>query len=267
MAALPVAQPGCPPLLREEWGVVPYVEALDRQRALHAARLAGEVSDTLVLVSHPAVVTLGRHAPEDDLALPREEYARRGIDVVRTDRGGRATYHGPGQVVMYPVVAIEQRRIGVKDWVCLLESALLDTLEALGIAAARKPATAGLWTTPAPGLPPGTGGAKIASLGLRVTRGISYHGVALNTGLDAAVFDAIRTCGVAGERVTSIAAVTGRVPDDAAVGRSLADHVERRLREAWSLAGPGRKPAACAAPPSLQVAGTKPIDPEETDIP
>lgn len=210
----------------ERWGDVAYDEALARQLDLHARRLAGHTPDTLVLVEHPPTFTLGRQAPEADIVLDRNELARRGIVVARSDRGGRATYHGPGQVVLYPIVAIAEIGLGVKDWVCLLESALIDTLADYGIEGRRREGTAGIWTASS-----GAPEAKIASLGLRVSRGVSYHGVALNTGLDASVFDCIVTCGVRGERVTTIEAETGKRPDDAEVGDRLAGHVIRRLRD------------------------------------
>lgn len=222
----------------EDWGVVAYDEALVRQLALHARRVAALAPDTLVLVTHPPTFTLGRHAPEDDIVLDRRELGRRSIAVARSDRGGRATYHGPGQVVLYPIVSIAALGLGVKDWVCLLESALVDTLADFGVEGRRQQGTAGIWTAPRDGL----AGAKIASLGLRVARGVSYHGVSLNTGLDASVFDCIVTCGVRGERVTTIAMETGRAPDDHHVGRTLADHVLVRMRGA-------RGPAACATTP------------------
>ena len=221
----------------EDWGCVGYEEALGRQLALHARRVAGEAPDTLVVVSHPATFTLGRQAPETDIMLDRAELARRGIVVARSDRGGRATYHGPGQVVLYPIVSVTDLGLGVKDWVCLLESALIDTLADYGVSGHRRPATAGIWTNgdgvEGKGAEIGSqSGSKIASLGLRVARGVSYHGIALNTGLDASVFDCIVTCGVRGERVTTIAAITGVRPDDGEVAMRLARHVARRIREA-----------------------------------
>jgi len=219
----------------EHWGVVAYDEAFRRQLELHARRVAGEVPDTLVVVFHPPTFTLGRHAPAGDIVAGEAELAARGIAIARTDRGGRATYHGPGQVVLYPIVSIEELGIGVKDWVCLLESALIDTLAEYGIGGHRRAATAGIWTGE------GDAAGKIASLGLRIARGVSYHGVALNTGLDASFFDGIVTCGVRGERVTTIAEVTGRRPDDDDVARRLAGHVERRIRESRS-----RRSGACA---------------------
>ena len=209
----------------EHWGVVAYEEAFRRQLELHARRVAGEVPDTLVVVFHPPTFTLGRHAPAGDIVLDEAELASRGVSIARTDRGGRATYHGPGQVVLYPIVSIEELGIGVKDWVCLLESALIDTLADYSVRGHRRPATAGIWTEE------DKGGGKIASLGLRISRGVSYHGVAINTGLDTSFFDGIVTCGIRGERVTTIAEVTGKAPDDDDVARRLADHVGRRIGE------------------------------------
>ena len=218
------------PIAVERWGEVRYEDALARQLDLHARRVCGAAPDTLVLVTHPPTFTLGRRAPEDDVVLDRVELARRGVAVVRSDRGGRATYHGPGQVVLYPIIGIADRGLGVKDWVCLLESALIDTLADYGVRGQRHPATAGIWTVAEPtDASAARGEAKIASLGLRVSRGVSYHGVALNTGLDASIFDCIVTCGVRGERVTTLAAQMGTTPDDAEVGDTLVAHVLKRL--------------------------------------
>lgn len=218
----------------ERWGLVPYEAALRRQAELHARRVAGLVPDTLVIVEHPPTFTLGRHAPEGDVLLDAGELQRRGIDLVRSDRGGRATYHGPGQVVLYPIVSIDDLGLGVKGWVCLLESALLETLADYGVIAERRPSTAGLWTR----------GGKIASVGLRVARGVSTHGVSLNTGLEPSVFDCIVTCGVRGERVTTIAAETGRRPDEAEVAATLASHILDRLASHGRPAATG---SACEA--------------------
>lgn len=230
----------------ECWGLISYEEAQARQLALHAERVAGLVPDTLVLVSHPPTFSLGRHAPEDDIVLDHAELDRRGIVVARSDRGGRATYHGPGQVVLYPVVRTADLGLGVKDWVCLLESALIDTLADYGVHGLRHPGTAGIWT--ADDTPQGQGGAKIASLGLRVARGVSYHGVSLNTGLDASVFDCIVTCGVRGERVTTIEAATGLAPSDDEVGQALARHVLERIADCRR--GPNGGAVACNVPTS-----------------
>lgn len=212
---------GGAPIVVERWGRVPYAQALARQLELHGARVRDEAPDTLVVVEHPPTITLGRHCDEGDVLTGRDELARRGVEVVTTDRGGRATYHGPGQIVVYPIVSIEARGLGVKAWVCLLESAILDTLCDYGIEGQRRPATAGIWT------PQG----KIASIGLRIVRGVSYHGVALNTGLDASAFADIVTCGVRAESVTSIAAHTRCAVSEQEIADRLAAHIIRRIEE------------------------------------
>lgn len=220
-AAAGAGHGAAPGVVVERWGRVPYEQAWQRQLALHAARVRGEVPDTLVVVEHPATITLGRHADDRDVVTDAQELARRGVQVVRTDRGGRATYHGPGQVVVYPIVSIDALGVGVKSWVCLLEAAILDTLADYGIEGRRRPATAGIWT------PAG----KIASIGLRIVRGVSYHGLALNTDLDTSVFADIVTCGVRAERVTTIAAETRSAASLPEVAERLTAHIIKRMQE------------------------------------
>jgi len=212
---------GAQPVVVERWGRVPYAEALARQLELHTARVMNQVPDTLVVVEHPPTITLGRHCDEGDVLTDRSELAGRGVEVVRTDRGGRATYHGPGQIVLYPIVSIDARGIGVKTWVCLLESAILDTLADYSIEGLRRPGTAGIWTWRG----------KIASIGLRIVRGVSYHGLALNTGLDASAFADIVTCGVRAESVTSIGAHTTSAPGSQEISERLTAHIIRRMQE------------------------------------
>jgi lipoyl(octanoyl) transferase len=209
-------------LAEEGWGKLAYGESLARQHRYVDLRRRGSIVDTIVSVEHPPTITLGRHAPTDDILFDRGELAARGIELVRTDRGGRATYHGPGQAVVYPIVAITERALGVKRWVALLEDALLETLAATGVSARCVAGRPGLWA----------GEAKIASVGLRVARGVSYHGVSLNVGLDVSGFDCIVTCGVVGQRVTSIAAESGATPPveqvSARLSRAIADRLEAR---------------------------------------
>jgi lipoate-protein ligase B len=183
-----------------DWGTVEYEESLERQRGLWARRVSGAIEDIIVFVEHAPVITLGRHAPEDDILLDREALGHEGISLVRSDRGGRATYHGPGQAVIYPIVAIAERGIGVKQWVAMLEAALLETLRAFHVRGRRHEGRPGIWV----------GDAKIGSIGLRVSRGVSYHGVSINVeSRSTSGFRHIVTCGVAGQRVTSIAKLRG----------------------------------------------------------
>jgi len=203
------------------WGRLSYEEALERQIRTAAERRAGRCGDLVVAVEHPPTVTLGRHAPAGDILLDQRLLADRGIALVRSDRGGRATYHGPGQAVVYPIVAIGELGLGVRAWVELLERALLATLKEHGIAGRLIAGQPGVWTERG----------KIASIGLRIAEGISYHGVSLNVGLDVSGFDCIVACGVPGQKVTSIAAESATVPSleelSERLCRTIADEIER----------------------------------------
>jgi lipoate-protein ligase B len=204
----------------ERWGRVDYAEALARQLDVVAAVESGAAPDTIVEVEHPATVTLGRHAAEDDLLLPPPERAARGIVLVRSDRGGKATFHGPGQVVVYPIVHLGRLGLGIKSWVCQLESALRDVIAVYGLEGASVAGRPGVWVR----------GAKIASIGLRVVRSVSYHGVSLNVGLDVSGFDCIVPCGSAGEKITSIAAERSPAPATEEVAARLTAAIAARLR-------------------------------------
>jgi len=161
-------------------GRVEYAEALRAMKSFTSKR-SEATPDELWLVEHPPVYTLGQGA--DDVEVGN------GIPVVRSDRGGEITYHGPGQVVLYALVDLARRGIKVKQFVMLLEQAVIDLI---GEAAARRPGAPGVYV----------GGAKIAALGIRVTRGRSYHGLALNVDMDLAPFAAIDPCGFPGLKVT-----------------------------------------------------------------
>jgi lipoate-protein ligase B len=202
------------------WGRIAYGEALARQLDLAARVGAGSSPDTLVLVEHPPTITLGRHAPDSDVLADADARTRLGIDVVRSDRGGRATFHGPGQVVIYPIVHVTRLGLGVRVWVALLEAALREVIASYGSKGTCREGAPGIWV----------GGAKIASLGLRVVGGVSYHGVSLNVELDVSGFDCIVPCGQAGERMTSLAAECGYAPPVEDAAERLLAAVSARLR-------------------------------------
>ncbi|MDA8237672.1 MAG: lipoyl(octanoyl) transferase LipB, partial [Chloroflexi bacterium] len=192
--------PAPPRVLRARWlGRIAYREAWALQQALAAARAAGDLDeDQLLLLEHDAVLTLGRHASEAHvLALP-ELLAARGIEVVRVERGGEVTYHGPGQLVAYPIVALAAT--GVRRFVGSLEGALADTCAAAGVAAGARPGHPGCWVDAGGPLP-----RKVGALGIRVARGVSFHGIALNVSTSLADFDLIDPCGMPGLRSTSLA--------------------------------------------------------------
>jgi lipoate-protein ligase B len=166
------------------------------------------------------VLTLGRHADDAHVLATPAELARRGIEVLRVERGGEVTYHGPGQLVAYPILALAARGLLLRPLVRALEGAMADTCAALGVAAGRRDGHPGCWVN-LEGLQP----RKIGALGVRVERGVTYHGIALNIDPDLRDFDLIDPCGMPGVRSTSIAAETGRPsepPSTAAVARAAA---------------------------------------------
>jgi lipoyl(octanoyl) transferase len=222
--------------LMVEWlGHMAYREAWDRQRAAHAARDAGAAPDTLLLVEHAPVLTLGRHAQEAHVIAAPGELERRGIEVIRVERGGEVTYHGPGQLVAYPIVRLRELPVLLRPFVRALELAMADVAAQYGVAATSRPGYPGVWVEadgPAP--------RKLGALGLRVERGITFHGIALNISTRLEDFRLIDPCGMADLEVTSIARELGwhgsrAEPSTDAVreaGDRFAASFTRRLTEA-----------------------------------
>lgn len=199
----PTAIPGA--TLAVHWlGRIGYRDAWDLQKRLAAARAADRIGDQLLLLEHPAVLTLGRAADESHVLAPAGLLAARGIEVLRVERGGEVTYHGPGQLVAYPIVRLADRGILLRPFVRALEGALSDTCAAFGVTAGRREGHPGCWVDPGDPLP-----RKIGALGLRVERGVTYHGIALNVSVDLADFDLIDPCGMPGLTSASIASELG----------------------------------------------------------
>jgi lipoyl(octanoyl) transferase len=177
-------------------GRVPYREASDLQEALRERVIAGELPDLMLLLEHDPVYTLGRRSGAGDLPLGEDWLRERGIDVVRTERGGKLTYHGPGQLVGYPIVHVGD----VMGYVRGMERALVTALGEAGIEARGRSADGreftGAWT----------GDRKIASIGVHLSRGVSTHGFAVNVDNDLAPFEWVVACGLPGVRMTSMAA-------------------------------------------------------------
>jgi lipoyl(octanoyl) transferase len=187
---------------------------LDRQLALFDARIRDRIPDTLILVEHPAVVTLGRAKTTANLRVTPEELRSRGVDFFEVSRGGDATYHGPGQLVGYPIFDLRQHGRDVLRFCRKVEAALIATLEGNGLAARSVPGKAGVWI----------GGRKIASLGISVRRWVTFHGFALNVTVDLTGFQVIRPCGEEPEIMTSMAALLGQsVAMDAVRSRVAAE--------------------------------------------
>jgi lipoyl(octanoyl) transferase len=180
-------------------GRVPYDRALALQRWLRQEVVEGRSSGALLLLEHPPTLTQGRSARQENLRASPQQLERLGIPLFRVERGGDVTYHGPGQLVGYPVLPV---RGGVRRFVEALGEAARVLLEGLGIEAAWDPERPGLWTAKG----------KIAAVGLHVHRGVAIHGVALNVAPDLGHFDLIVPCGICGARVTSVRAILGEAP-------------------------------------------------------
>jgi lipoyl(octanoyl) transferase len=175
-------------------GLVPYREAWDLQRALAAAISQGAMPETVILLEHPPVVTLGRRTTDDELHIP--EAAE--VEIVESNRGGKSTYHAPGQLVAYPILDLKRHGKDVKRYVRDLEQALIDTLAAFELEAARIDGLTGVWLHSPP--------RKIASIGVHISRWITTHGYALNVDLDPAPFtDWITACGLEDAAFTTMA--------------------------------------------------------------
>lgn len=195
-------------------GRVDYPAAWSWQRELFLARLDGERGDSLMLLEHPPTYTLGRRASEEDLVYDAIEREMRGIAMHRVDRGGRATYHGPGQLVGYPIMALGER-YDVIDYLRKLEEVVIRTLNAFDVGAHRDPEHTGVWV----------GKNKIGAIGVKITRGITMHGFALNVTTDLKMFEGIVPCGIQDRWVTSIQHESGRAQPLPRVGEVAAEHL------------------------------------------
>lgn len=207
------------PIVATWLGRVAYRDGWALQRRLVDERAEGRVVDQLLLLEHEPVLTLGRQADDSHVLARPSELRRRGIEVVRVERGGEVTYHGPGQLVAYPILRLGDRGILVRPLVAALEAAMIGTCAELGVAAYRRDGHPGCWVAADRNRPP----RKIGALGLRIERGVSYHGIALNVDTDLRDFDLIDPCGEPGLVSTSIAEELGRSaepPTTAAVERA-----------------------------------------------
>jgi lipoate-protein ligase B len=202
-------------------GPVPYREAWERQRELVALRQQGTIPDTVLLLEHPPTVTYGKTANPAHRLLSDEGYARRGIELIPTDRGGDVTYHGPGQLVGYPIIHLGEGSRDLHRYVRTLEEVLIAAVTDLGVTGAgRAPWHAGVWV----------GDGYLAALGVKVTRWVTHHGFALNVTDDVlAGFATIVPCGVPGKAIATLTGLLGRVIPVEAAARTVAAHLCARL--------------------------------------
>lgn len=192
---------------------VPYPEALALQHRLLAQRVALTGDDTLVVLEHPPTITLGRHADPAGVLAPAAELRAAGVEVVRVERGGQATYHGPGQWVGYPILRLAPRGLGVRRYVAALEEVLLRTCFRFGVAAERQAGRPGVFTA----------AGKIGAVGVAVRRGVSFHGFALNVCPDLSHFRWIIPCGLADVPPTSLEQLLGTAPEMERVAAALVE--------------------------------------------
>ena len=211
------------PHIRACWlGSVPYREAWDLQAELVRELRSGAGRDTLLLLEHPHVFTLGKAASEDDLLWDEAERVRRRVEVVWSDRGGEATYHGPGQLVAYPVVDLAHLGLTIPRYLELLERSLMSYLASLGVESEPgEPGLTGVWRD----------GEKLAAIGIKLNRSVVSHGFALNLTTDLEYFDGIIPCGHAELRPSSVAAVKGLRIDT----RTAAEGYARHFGEAFGV--------------------------------
>ncbi len=229
------------PLLREDprptaWvvraGLVPYEQARTIQNRLEAARIKGEVPDVLVLLEHPPVYTRGRRSTPQELPMGEEAYRGRGIEVCDTNRGGRVTYHGPGQLVAYPIVSLpglapadggDAARADVAGYLRGIEQLIIQALGEWGVPAGPLDGLTGVWTPER---------RKIASIGVHVNRGVTTHGFAVNVSNDLAPFEWIVPCGIESCQVTSVARELGGDQDPSAFATTITERFAEQFGRA-----------------------------------
>ena len=201
-------------------GTIDYATGLKLQQKLVELRKAGQIGDVLLLLEHTPVITLGRNAKQKNIVASPEQIAARGVEVFETDRGGDVTFHGPGQLVGYPIFDLRgmpahdgrRKTLGVIEYVRRIEEVLIRTCGDFGIPAGRVAGLTGVWTSPEPGdTEPAAEQAKIAAIGVHISRAVTSHGFALNVNTDLSFFDLVIPCGIESKPVTSMAKELGRL--------------------------------------------------------
>jgi lipoyl(octanoyl) transferase len=195
-------------------GLVPYEDARRLQKEIERARQDGAVPDVLLLLEHPPVYTKGRRTTADELPMGEDWYRMQGIEVMETDRGGRVTYHGPGQLVGYPIMALRPYRDDVHDYIRRMEDVIIGALGDWGVEAEVVEGLTGVWTPER---------RKVASIGVHVSRGVTTHGFAINVNNDLQPFEWIVPCGIESCRMTSLTRELGAEQDLDAFATTVRD--------------------------------------------
>jgi len=200
-------------------GLVGYAEAWDLQKRLVAARKAEALENVLLLCEHPHVITLGRNAKRENLLVSEHVLRQKGVELHATDRGGDITYHGPGQIVGYPILNLSAIRRDVVWYVRMLEEAMIRATAELGVPAGREAGKTGVWVTS------GKDAEKLAAIGVHISRWVTSHGFAYNVSTDLRYFDLIVPCGIADRRATSLEKLLGRGVNQKEVAARIAGHL------------------------------------------
>jgi len=200
-------------------GLIDYHDCLGIQKGLVARRKLGEVADSLIIAEHYPVFTIGRRGSAANIIATEDEIASSGASVVQADRGGDVTFHGPGQIVAYPIIDLKARLKDLHRYLRDLEDAAVETLAERGIDASGGYPATGVWVD----------GAKIASVGVAASDWVTYHGIALNVNVDLGFFDMINPCGVKRGRVTSMARLLGAKQDMGVLKRIFTDNLTHKF--------------------------------------
>jgi len=202
-------------------GLADYRLILARQHELREKRRLGEIPDTVLVVEHRPVITLGARRSANKLLADKADLARRHIDVVDIRRGGGTTAHNPGQLVFYPIVHLQELGLGISEYVRTLETIGIELLEQFGVHSEQRKGLAGLWV----------GHKKIASVGVRVSKFVTYHGMAINIRNDLSIFEMLIPCGLEGVEMTSVLKETGKGPSMAAMKKKLFTLLRKHLQK------------------------------------
>lgn len=192
-------------------GIIPYIKGYELQKQLLESRFLDEIPDTLLVLEHNPVITIGRHGKIENVLVSEDHLKKLGIDLFYTDRGGDVTLHAPGQVVIYPIINLYERKIAIKRYIYILEEAMIQTSKDFGVNVNRDETRIGVWYE----------NSKIGSIGVRVVKGISTHGLAFNVNIDLKNFNYIVPCGLQGVSVTSLSKLLNKQVDIEKVKESM----------------------------------------------
>ncbi len=187
----------------KDLGIIDYASALETQKQLLAQRQDNKITDTVLLLEHPSVITFGVREEKNQLLKDENFLKKKSIDIVKVRRGGGATAHNPGQIVAYPILSLKSLDIGINEYIRTLEQIGIELLVEFAVSCGRKKGLPGLWVDEK----------KIASIGVKVHKWITYHGIAINIFNDLSIFDLIVPCGIENVKMTSVLELTGRKPN------------------------------------------------------